>query len=80
MTGMNILKPFAFIFFLLLLCSCRNPDFSEREVPPRTGSLCDFTENSLHRLTPPENLPGEGLKHTFIREKWRFSAFGQNAS
>ena len=34
MTGMNILKPFAFIFFLLLLCSCRNPDFSEREVPP----------------------------------------------
>ncbi len=31
-------------------------------------------------LTPPENLPGEGLKHTFIREKWRFSAFGQNAS
>ena len=31
-------------------------------------------------FTPPENLPGEGLKHTFIREKWRFSAFGQNAS
>lgn len=25
-------------------------------------------------FTPPENLPGEGLKHTFIREKWRFSA------
>ncbi len=34
MTGMNILKSFASIFFLLLLCSCRNPDFSEREVPP----------------------------------------------
>lgn len=31
-------------------------------------------------FTPPENLPGESLKHTFIREKWRFSAFGQNAS
>ena len=31
-------------------------------------------------FTPPENLPGEGLKHTFIREKWRFSTFGQNAS
>ena len=28
-------------------------------------------------FTPPENLPGEGLKHTFIREKWRFSAVGQ---
>ena len=27
-------------------------------------------------FTPPENLPGESLKHTFIREKWRFSAFG----
>ena len=25
-------------------------------------------------FTPPENLPGEGLNHTFIREKWRFSA------
>ena len=25
-------------------------------------------------FTPPENLPGEGLKHTFIREKRRFSA------
>lgn len=34
MTGMNILKSFASIFFLLLLCSCRNPDFSGREVPP----------------------------------------------
>ena len=29
-------------------------------------------------FTPPENLPGEGLKHTFIREKWRFSAVGGN--
>ncbi len=29
-------------------------------------------------FTPPENLPGEGLKHTFIREKWRFSAIGGN--
>ena len=27
-------------------------------------------------FTPPENLPGEGLKHTYIREKRRFSAFG----
>ena len=31
-------------------------------------------------FTPPENLPGEGLNHTFIREKRRFSAFGQNVS
>ena len=31
-------------------------------------------------FTPPEILPGEGLKHTSIREKRGFSAFGQNAS
>ena len=26
-------------------------------------------------FTPPENLPGEGLNHTFIREKWRILRF-----
>ena len=31
-------------------------------------------------FTPPENLPEDGLKYTFIRENWRFSAFGQNAN
>ena len=50
----------------------------------RFFNVC-FLQKMLSRpkdrsFTPPENLPGEGLKHTFIREKWRFSAFGQNAS
>ena len=50
----------------------------------RFSDVC-FRQKMLSRpkdrsFTPPENLPGEGLKHTFIREKWRFSAFGQNAS
>ena len=31
-------------------------------------------------FTPPENLSGEGLKHTFIREKWNFSAVRKNGS
>ena len=29
-------------------------------------------------FTPPENLPGKGLKHTSTRENWRFSAVRKN--
>ena len=48
----------------------------------RFFNVC-FLQKMLSRpkdlsFTPPENLPGEGLNHTFIREKWRFSAVGGN--
>ena len=59
-------------------------DRKKLTIKGRFSDVC-FRQKMLSRpkdrsFTPPENLPGEGLKHTFIREKWRFSAFGQNAS
>ena len=59
-------------------------DRKKLTIKSRFLDVC-FRQKMLSRpkdrsFTPPENLPGEGLKHTFIREKWRFSAFGQNAS
>ena len=57
-------------------------DRKKLTIKGRFSDVC-FRQKMLSRpkdrsFTPPENLPGEGLK--FIREKWRFSAFGQNAS
>ena len=59
-------------------------DRKKLTIKGRFSDVC-FRQKMLSRpkdrsFTPPENLPGEGLKHTFIREKRRFSAFGQNAS
>ena len=59
-------------------------DRKKLTIKGRFSDVC-FLQKMLSRpkdrsFTPPENLPGEGLKHTFIREKWRFSAVGQNAS
>ena len=50
----------------------------------RFFNVC-FLQKMLSRpkdrsFTHPENLPGEGLKHTSTRENWRFSAVRENAS
>ena len=57
-------------------------DREKLTIKGRFFNVC-FLKKMLSRpkdrsFTPPENLPGEGLKHTFIREKWRFSAVGGN--
>ena len=57
-------------------------DGKKLTIKGRFSDVC-FRQKMLSRpkdrsFTPPENLPGEGLKHTFIREKWRFSAVGGN--
>ena len=57
-------------------------DRKKLTIKGRFSDVC-FRQKMLSRpkdrsFTPPENLPGEGLNHTFIREKWRFSAVGGN--
>ena len=60
----------------------RNPVLKSLTIKGRFFNVC-FLQKMLsspkdRSFTSPENLPGEGLKHIFIREKWRFSAVGEN--